>query len=106
MGPMNTSTHLEAGHAHVHVRLPAGELELSGDPEFVESYREQISSALSILLSAPSDTQEGSPLFNPDEAAGGNTFGEFFATFPKKMTDVDRMLAAAHFAQAQDPARA
>lgn len=94
------------GRARLRVNLAQREFEVEGSERFVASYAERIEALLDDLAAAnphrgdvprpaaPGDGQTSS-------LAGFAGFGDFMQHLPRGATDVDRMLAAGYFAQAQ-----
>jgi hypothetical protein len=94
----------EDGRARIRVNLVQRELEVEGSEAFVARYGERFEALLDALTAsapAPGPAPAGAPVESrpPVEALG--SFGAFVQHLPRGATDVDRILAAAYYAQAQ-----
>lgn len=94
--------------ARIRINLSTKEFEVEGSEQFVKEYAEKIEK----LLSAISDSKPSTPQHLPRSSettksmpTAGNqipdSFGEYLHTFPKTITDVDRMLIAGLYIQLQ-----
>ncbi|SFQ56373.1 hypothetical protein [Parafilimonas terrae] len=103
--------------AKIRINLNAREFEIEGTEEFINSHSEKIDSFLEILKSIPVNQlppQQPTPpavVVNNQPITGQvqppanglpESFGEYFHSLPNNAKDVDKVLLAGHFAQAQN----
>jgi len=104
---MNSNTLERVYEARVHIKTAAGELELAGERSFVESYQNEIQKALATFF-AESVAEPVSSGYREEittSQSSPQAFGEYFSGFPKKITDVDRVLVAGLYLQDRDSSR-
>jgi hypothetical protein len=87
--------------ARLRINLSQGEFEVEGSEAFVRGYAERFEALLERLnggadapAPAPTPLLAGIPVAGP-----ARSFGEVIHHLPRTATDVDRILAAGHFAQ-------
>lgn len=87
-------------HAKLRVNLAQREFEVEGSETFVRDWAGRIEALLGRLDHTPSQP-EPDPAGAREEPAppAPETFGELLHHLPRTATDVDRILAAGHFAQ-------
>jgi hypothetical protein len=88
--------------ARLRINLSQGEFEVEGSEAFVRGYAERFEALLERLNGAdpaPVPAALAPPLQGIAVAGPARSFGEVIHHLPRAATDVDRILAAGHFAQ-------
>ena len=98
-------------NARFRINLSTRELEVEGSEEFVREYAERFENVISTFTNEKNFKFTTSTPYVTDEAKSQNQegfhempeiFGEFFQKFSKEISDIDKVLVAAYFAQKQD----
>lgn len=95
--------------ARIRINLSTKEFEVEGSEQFVKEYADKIENLLSAVTatskpSSPQSPPRSSEAPTSAPTVGGqlpDSFGEYLHTFPNTITDVDRMLIAGFYIQAQ-----
>jgi hypothetical protein len=93
-------------NVRVRVNFGAREVEISGSNEEVAQWWERLEPILKDIgqpKQRSPQTANGLGEGRSEEDSRYESFGEYFNEFPSSITDVDKMLAAAHFVQSTDP---
>jgi hypothetical protein len=94
-------------NVRIRVNLASGEFEIEGPGSFVKTYTDKLDSLLDMLLKhpVPRQLQQDTAPVQPASSLTGPapTFGEYFQRVPKSATDVDKILIAGYFFQANNP---
>ena len=96
---------MNGSRAKLRVNLAQREFEVEGTETFVRDWAGRIEALLGRLDQVPANPV---PSAAPDAEAdppAPETFGELLHHLPRTATDVDRILAAGHFAQKRSPER-
>lgn len=104
---------MTGGHLRLRLVLAGSELEVEGDPKAVREWWDELSPQLTgggpgFARPAVVDRNQPRMALPSGDVAGTNlpdTFGEYFHRFSPGISDVDRMLAAALYAQAASGSR-
>lgn len=92
------------------INLSTREIEIEGSEEFVREYAQRLEDAISLLMkpskhepvsAAKIGVQEEDSV--PPMKEIPEIFGEFFAQFPRGISDNDKVLVAAYYTQTRDP---
>ena len=83
------------------INLTSREFEVEGSEAFVRAYAERFDELLAGMTAAPPEPVVPAAAAEERPRASPGNFGEFVQTLPRSATDVDKMLAAAFFAQSR-----
>ena len=99
---------MEEKTARIRINVSAGEIEIEGTEAFVREYVDKFEDLFESLKKRPQVAPAPQKLALPEqvsvpaEAEIPEVFGEYLQRFPKSITDVDKVLVAAHFVQLHD----
>jgi len=99
---------MEEKTARIRINVSAGEIEIEGTEAFVREYVDKFEDLFESLKKRPQVAPAPQKLALPQqvsvpaEAEMPEVFGEYLQRFPKSITDVDKVLVAAHFVQFHD----
>lgn len=98
---------MEDNRLKIRVNRQLGEIEIEGLPKAVAEWWEKLSPMLhGGGQPAPNARSDTLPMLaGPSGSGAPDIFGEFFSEFRSDITDVDKVLVAACFAQTKDPDR-
>lgn len=100
---------MEDKTARIRVNFSIGEIEVEGTEAFVREYVDKFEDLLESwrkqhkVRSAPQETAVTEQAPAPAGVDMPEVFGEYLQQFPRSITDIDRVLVAAHFVQSHDP---
>lgn len=83
-----------AENARIRINLSQREIEIAGDPDFVERHLDRLEDLLGNAQAMP--VSEPTKIEPPAELG---SFGEFMHRLPSAATEVDKMLAAGYYCQ-------
>lgn len=104
---------MDIREARVRINVATGEFEVEGSEAFVREFQadfqdllERVGSGV-IVPAGAEDEPVALATDHPDTAKDTMppSFGEYYTRFPSTMSDIDKVLVAAHFAQAQSADR-
>jgi len=99
---------MEEQNAHLRINLTTREIEIEGSETFVREYAEKLESLLSVaaessaVTNQPQQSTSNPPQVQLPPKELPPVFGEYLHLFPKSITDMDKILIAAYYVQAQD----
>lgn len=100
---------MEDKTARIRINFNVGEIEVEGTEAFVREYVDKFEDLLEFWKKRPvvsptsqeiAVTEQG---LAPAKTDMPDEFGEYLQRFPRSITDIDRVLIAAHFVQSHDP---
>ncbi len=96
---------MEENKLKIRVNRQQGEIEIEGSPTLVAEWWDKLSPVLGAAGQSFLGRSDGHQALIVPGGSVPDVFGEFFSEFRSDITDVDKVLVAASFAQAKDPDR-